>query len=218
MRTDLDFDAVGEILREAAQTLICPRFRCLDQAAISTKSHDNDLVTVVDLETEEFLCRRLTALLPGSGAMGEESVYRDAARKKILDGPDPVWIVDPVDGTANYARGIPEFAIIVALAQRGRTLAGWIHDPLSGRLYVAERGSGVWRGWLPGPDRKPRRQGVGGDGRMSVPTSGGAVRRPFRGAAAQRQRRPRLIWRWRTDGWISASSACSIHGITRQGC
>ncbi len=146
MRTDLDFAAVGEVLREAAETLVLPRFRHLEDKEICIKSHDEDLVTVVDLETEDFLSRRLTALLPGSLAMGEEAVYRAPACAACLEGTAPVWIIDPVDGTANYAHGIPQFAIIVALAKGGRTVAGWIYDPLTCRLFTAEAGAGAWCG------------------------------------------------------------------------
>ena len=144
MKGDSDFDGVGDILREAADTLICPRFRCLDAAAIATKSHADDLVTIADLETEEFLSRHLTALLPGSLAVGEESVFRDPARKACLDSDKPVWVIDPVDGTANFVHGLPGFAIIIALVERRRTIRGWIYDPLSRRLYKTEAGAGVW--------------------------------------------------------------------------
>jgi fructose-1,6-bisphosphatase/inositol monophosphatase family enzyme len=144
MRGEFDFSAVGDILREAAETLILPRFRNLNESEIRTKSHPGDLVTPVDLESEAFLSDRLSALLPGSRAMGEEAVYRDPACKACLDDAAPVWIIDPVDGTSNYARGSAEFAVIVALAEGGRTVAGWIYDPLTGRLFAAERGGGAW--------------------------------------------------------------------------
>jgi len=144
MAIDVDFDSVGDLLREAADTLVCPRFRHLDAASICTKSHEGDLVTVADLETEVFLTRHLTALLPGSLAMGEEAVYQDPANRTCLHGDAPVWIIDPVDGTANFARGNPAFAIIVALVRNRRTVAGWIYDPMTRRLFMTERGGGVW--------------------------------------------------------------------------
>ncbi|MBN2751850.1 MAG: inositol monophosphatase [Rhodospirillaceae bacterium] len=144
MGIDLDFDAVGEIMQEAADNLVCPRFCCLDAESIHSKSHKNDLVTIADLETEVFLSQRLMALLPGSVAMGEEAVYRDPRNRAYLDGDDPVWIIDPVDGTANFARGNPAFGIIVALVHHRQTLAGWIYAPLERRLFTTERGGGCW--------------------------------------------------------------------------
>ena len=144
MRKSLDFDRVGEVLREAADTLVCPRFRRLDDTAISTKSHQDDLVTIADLEAEVFLTRELTALLPDSRALGEEAVYQDPSAKAILDTDAPVWIIDPVDGTANFARGSTAFGIIVALVHERRTVAGWIYDPLQRRLFTTETGAGAW--------------------------------------------------------------------------
>lgn len=144
MPDEVSFERVGAILREAADTLIRPRFRHLDADAVTIKSHANDLVTVADLETEVFLTRRLTDLLPGSQVLGEEAVYQDPETRKVLDGDAPVWIVDPVDGTANFARGVPKFGVIVALVQNRRTLAGWIFDPLTERLYTAAVGAGAW--------------------------------------------------------------------------
>lgn len=144
MADEVSFERVGAIIREAADTLIRPRFRHLEADAVSVKTHENDLVTVADLETEVFLTRRLTDLLPGSLVLGEEAVYQTPEIGQVLDGDAPVWIVDPVDGTANFARGVPKFGVIVALVQNRRTLAGWIHDPVSGRLYTAAADAGAW--------------------------------------------------------------------------
>ena len=146
MPDEVSFERVGAILREAADTLIRPRFRHLDADAVTIKSHANDLVTVADLETEVFLTRRLTDLLPGSQVLGEEAVYQAPETRKVLDGDAPVWIVDPVDGTANFANSNPRFAVVVALVVDGVTRAGWIHDPVPNRTIHAELGQGAWRG------------------------------------------------------------------------
>jgi fructose-1,6-bisphosphatase/inositol monophosphatase family enzyme len=58
----------------------------------------------------------------------------------------PVWIVDPIDGTRNFAHGRPTFAVMVALARGGEGVAAWILEPVSGRFGVAERGGGAWMG------------------------------------------------------------------------
>src|SRR3546814_2298971 len=63
-----------------------------------------------------------------------------------LDTAAPVWIIDPIDGTRNFAHGRPVFAIMVGLAQAGESLAAWILEPVSGRFGVAERGGGAWMG------------------------------------------------------------------------
>lgn len=144
MPDEVEFERVGAIIREAAATLIRPRFRHLEAEAISVKSHADDLVTVADLEAEAFLTRRLVDLLPGSRVLGEEAVYQDPQTRDVLDGDAPVWIVDPVDGTANFVRGVPKFGVIVALVRHRRTQAGWILDPLADRLYTARAGAGAW--------------------------------------------------------------------------
>jgi len=139
-----DAGAVGAILREVAAAEILPRFRNLARENIRSKAHEGDLVTIADLAAERELQHRLTALLPGSVTLGEEAVYQNPDVKVCVEGDSPVWIIDPVDGTANFASGDEHFAVIVALAYRRRTVAGWILDPVNDRLYSAERGAGVW--------------------------------------------------------------------------
>jgi fructose-1,6-bisphosphatase/inositol monophosphatase family enzyme len=140
-----DIDRVSAIIRDVAEAEILPRFRRLASADIREKG-PGDLVTVADEESERQLTRRLMELVPNSVVIGEEAV---AADQKVLDrvfGEAPVWIVDPVDGTSNFAAGKPAFGVIVAYVQRGETLAGWIHDPLGKRTAIAMKGEGAWSG------------------------------------------------------------------------
>jgi fructose-1,6-bisphosphatase/inositol monophosphatase family enzyme len=104
----------------------------------------NDLVTVVDLAMERRLTPALAGLLPGSTVVGEEAVADDEQIHDRLDADAPVWLIDPVDGTTNFTEGRPMIAVIVALVQRGRTVAGWIHDPLGGTTATVEEGAGAW--------------------------------------------------------------------------
>lgn len=138
-----DPDRVAAILREVADEEILPRFRSLAEGDVRTKSGPDDLVTVADEAAERALARRLPELLPGSVVVGEEGVADDPAVLDRMHGDDAVWIVDPVDGTINFANGRPAFGTIVALAQGGRTAMGWILDPLGGRLAFAEAGQGA---------------------------------------------------------------------------
>ena len=142
--SEVDFERVGAILRQAADQFVCPRFRCLDDDAVSIKTHENDLVTIADLEAEVFLSGRLSDLLPGSLILGEEAVFQDPSTRRVLDTDDPVWIIDPIDGTANFTGGLPAFGIIVALVQHRRTVAGWIYDPLTRSMYSSAIGAGAW--------------------------------------------------------------------------
>src|SRR6185437_792815 len=99
---------------------VMPRFEKLESGDISEKG-PGDLVTVADIAAEHRLTPALRGLLPGSLVVGEEAVAADPAVLALLDGDDYVWVVDPIDGTANFAAGIPLFAVMVALIRRGET-------------------------------------------------------------------------------------------------
>ncbi|MBO4569501.1 MAG: inositol monophosphatase [Candidatus Methanomethylophilaceae archaeon] len=111
--------------------------------SVSVKGTKENLVTSMDVENERFLRRELTALIPGSSFKGEEG---DEAR--ILE-KGYTWIVDPIDGTANFSRGIPETGISVALMKDGKPLAGVVHNPFNGAMYCAEKGKGAFKGGIP---------------------------------------------------------------------
>lgn len=130
------------IMREVAATEILPRFRALGADEIFEKT-PGDLVTVADRNAEDAFAKILPPLLPGSLLLGEEGFEADPTRLQALAGDDPVWIVDPVDGTKNFAEGRAPFAVIVALAHKGRTLAGWIIDPITDEAIYALAGEGA---------------------------------------------------------------------------
>lgn len=136
-------EVVGQIIREAAESEILPRFKNLQASQIREKK-PNQLVTEADIEAEKVLSRRLCQLLPGA-VVGEEGVEADPALMTALERPGVVWVIDPVDGTANFAHGNPRFAVVVALVVDGVTVAGWIHDPVPNRTITAQMGQGAWR-------------------------------------------------------------------------
>ncbi|MEL6365563.1 MAG: inositol monophosphatase [Pseudomonadota bacterium] len=139
--------AVDTVIREVAEEHVLPLFRNLGREDVSTKSGPTDLVTVADVAAEQALIPRLTALLPGSRVLGEEGAAKDPKLLGVLDGDEPVWVVDPIDGTRNFVNGSKEFATMVALVERGETLAGWIYPPVDGDCAIVERGSGArWKG------------------------------------------------------------------------
>jgi len=140
----VDIDLVSAIIREAAEAEILPRFNRLAAGDIEEKTGPKDLVTAADVEAEAVLSRRLAGLLPGSTVVGEEAVANDPAVLGRLEGADPVWVIDPVDGTYNFTQGRPDFSVIVALVIGGRTRSGWIHDPIGNATVSAEEGSGAW--------------------------------------------------------------------------
>ncbi len=136
--------AVAAVIAQVAEAEILPRFRCLSAGQIREKS-PGQLVTDADVAAEAALGPLLCALLPGA-VVGEEAVAANPALLTALERPGPVWVIDPVDGTANFARGDSRFAVIVALVVDQVTRMGWIYDPLTQRTVHAELGGGAWEG------------------------------------------------------------------------
>lgn len=132
--------AVHAIMQDAANRAILPRYQRLGAGEIIEKAAD-DLVTVADRESEAILSEALSRLLPEASVVGEEAAFADPS---LLDrlGDSLCWIIDPIDGTHNFALGKPPFGVLVALAERGETIGGWILDPLSGRFCHATAGGG----------------------------------------------------------------------------
>lgn len=137
-------EAVAALMRDAATRAILPRYQSLTADQIDAKAAD-DVVTVADKEAELILAEGLAKILPEAAIVGEEATHADPALLERL-GDTLCWIIDPLDGTNNFARGQQPFGVMVALAEAGETIAGWIFDPLSGRLCHAHRGGGAWLG------------------------------------------------------------------------
>ena len=138
--------AVQALMRDAAERAILPRYRSLAASEIVTKSQKGaltDVVTIADKEAEAILGEGLSRLLPEAAIVGEEAADADPAVLERL-GDALCWIVDPLDGTNNFAEGKPPFGILIALAEYGETIAGWVYDVLSGRLCQATRGGGAF--------------------------------------------------------------------------
>jgi len=135
-------DDVTEVLCEAAETVIAPRFRSLAACDVEEKAPD-ELVTVADREAEELITRGLRAVIKVP-VVGEEAAAANSGLLDSLREEPLVWLVDPLDGTANFVAGSPDYAVMAALVREGQTVASWIVRPGDG-IYVAERGSGAWK-------------------------------------------------------------------------
>ncbi|MFF7154932.1 inositol monophosphatase family protein [Streptomyces sp. NPDC008139] len=135
--------AVEDVIRAVVAAEVVPRWRRLGDDDISRKSGPYDLVTTADRRAEERLTEELAALLPGSVVVGEEAVSADSGVLERLGGDDPVWVVDPVDGTSAFVRGEDGFATLVALVRDGVPLASWTYAPQRGLFATARRGRGA---------------------------------------------------------------------------
>lgn len=134
---------VPDLLRETAERVILPRYQTLAAHEIRAKTAADDLVTVADEEAEALLTDGLLKLLPGSVVVGEEAVAAEPASIHRLGGHEPVWVIDPLDGTANFAAGTPIFAVMVALVLGNETIGGFVYDPLGQRMAEARPGGGA---------------------------------------------------------------------------
>lgn len=140
-----DIDRVSELLCIVGQEEIMSRFRNLTKGEIIEKA-PGELVTVADRAAERALSRGLKGILPGSLVVGEEAAAGDPEVFAHFDQNQPVWTVDPIDGTTNFTQGVEIFAVMVGLVRNNRTLAGWIYDPVNDDVVVADEGGGAWQG------------------------------------------------------------------------
>ena len=132
------------LLRAAARTEIMPRFRKLGADSIRTKSGPLDLVTDADTAAEAMITRGLHRLHPGCLVVGEEAAASDHSLLGRLAGADLAFTVDPVDGTSNFAVGLPLFGTMAAVIEKGDVVACVIHDPVVDSSSIAVRGEGAW--------------------------------------------------------------------------
>lgn len=140
----LDLQSLAsDVAREAGELAL--RRRTEGVAIAATKSALADIVTEADREVEELIRRRLAEARPDDGFLGEESGAQRGSG-------DVTWVVDPIDGTVNYAYGIPAYAVSIAAVAgepvpgKWEALAGAVFNPASGELFRAARGEGAWLG------------------------------------------------------------------------
>jgi fructose-1,6-bisphosphatase/inositol monophosphatase family enzyme len=156
-----DAQRVAELIRETAAAELLPRFRTLAKEDIRQKK-PGDFVTVADIASEQRLASGLAKILPGVPVVGEEAVEADPGLVDLIGRPgESCWIVDPLDGTANFAAGKDCFAVIVCLVHDTKAVAGWILDVPRGQMAVALKGQGVTLEGMPVRRGRPERPPIG---------------------------------------------------------
>lgn len=140
----IDVGALAALLQDAAIQEIRPRFRKLGAGDIRAKSEPTDLVTEADEAAERHLRRAIASLAPDALFVGEESVAADPTILHKLADADLAVVVDPIDGTFNFASGIPAFGVMASVVWKGETVAGIIYDPMGDDWVIAEKGSGAY--------------------------------------------------------------------------
>ncbi len=142
--TAIDVTMLAGIMRDAAKAEILPRFRRLDRNMVKTKSEAIDLVTEADLSAERVITARIGDLWPDALVVGEEAVAAMPQLLSKLGDADLAITLDPVDGTANFAAGLPVFAVMASVVVNAEVVAGIIYDPMGDDWLMAERGAGAW--------------------------------------------------------------------------
>lgn len=120
-----------DIVRDASELMVTDGF------IIAQKGGCENIVTSSDMAVQEFLCKRLSELVPDSGFLCEEKDIHDTRHEYT-------WIIDPIDGTANYSRDIDQCAICVGLKHLDEMLMGVVYIPRTGEMFHAEKGKGAY--------------------------------------------------------------------------
>lgn len=137
----MDTQAVGQAIRRAAAREVVPRFRRLAAGDVNEKS-PGDIVTVADLACEVALGESLRRIqdIP---VVGEEATAADPSVAQALSSEPAVWVIDPIDGTSNFAAGSADYAVMVAYVEQGQAQASWIWQPSHNVMASATRGRGA---------------------------------------------------------------------------
>lgn len=154
--TRQDHERLDAILREAARREVMPRFRRLAAGDIRAKRNPVDVVTEADEAAERFICAELAKAFPGAALIGEEAVTEDPSLLANLGQADLAIVIDPIDGTLNYASDLSLFAVMAAVVVRGEIVAAVIHDPTADDSAMALRGEGAWMASADGASRDLR--------------------------------------------------------------
>lgn len=137
-------ETIVEILREAARLDIMPRFRGEVPLDVRAKTSHTDLVTAADEAAERRITAALHKAFPGALVIGEEAVSADESLLGTLAGAERSIILDPIDGTKNFASGLPLFGVMAAVVDKGETVCGIILDPILDDYALALKGEGAW--------------------------------------------------------------------------
>lgn len=127
----INVSSIITIVRSASSLMVKEGF------SIEEKGTVENIVTSTDIAVQHFLMKRLSEILPNSGFLCEEEDFQDTAHQCV-------WIIDPIDGTTNYARGNENCGISVALVKNGVTLVGVVYSPWREQLWYAEKGRGAF--------------------------------------------------------------------------
>jgi fructose-1,6-bisphosphatase/inositol monophosphatase family enzyme len=138
--TNLEQSQIRDLVRKTAAIEIMPRFQNLSAQDVSTKSRDDDLVTKADLASEAMITAGLQTLFPKAVVVGEEAISKHPSLRSEISDHEICFVIDPIDGTWNFANGILLFGIILAVLHYGQPIYGLLYDPVMDDFIEADLG------------------------------------------------------------------------------
>jgi len=144
--SDYLLDAAVSAAREAGALIVSASPE--DRVSSETKATAKNLLTKVDVACQDIIVKTLLSMVPESRILGEENVAPGAAAsalaaKEAMDKDGLVWVIDPIDGTANFVDGIPLSTVSIACVLRDEVLVGVVYDPFRDELFQAAKGQGA---------------------------------------------------------------------------
>jgi myo-inositol-1(or 4)-monophosphatase len=145
-----DLDRLTDTIRAVARAELVPRFGRVERHF----KGDGSVVTAADGASQDALQSALKSQWPAYGVLGEE-MPQAAQRRALAGAAGGLWVVDPLDGTSNFAAGFPFYAVSVALLVGGRTALGVVYDPSRDECFAARAGAGAFLNGQPLPPAPP---------------------------------------------------------------
>lgn len=142
--TSDDLDWLALTLTQAAAEHVMPRFGQLAASQVRIKSSAFDIVTDADEACEQAITHLLKIRFPHAVVIGEEAADRNPSLLDALASAELAFLIDPLDGTRNFASSLPLFGVMAAAVVRGQVVGGVIHDPVSGTTALARAHEGAW--------------------------------------------------------------------------
>ena len=159
--TEAQQTSLIQIVRRTARAEILPRFRNLTEGQISTKSGPSDLVTEADTAAEAMITRAILRLFPNATILGEETSAQDPKSREKAANAELAFIVDPIDGTWNFAHGVPLFGVILAATRFGKPIFGLLYDPITDDWITAAEDGPAMQSEITTPSRQLATSGGG---------------------------------------------------------
>lgn len=135
---EIDLQGLTSLIRTVVTTELLPHFNNVSRQY----KRDGSVVTVADKYMQEKLTAVLAKAYPDIGLLGEEMSSQQ--QQQLLAEGKPIWCLDPIDGTSNFATGMPYFSVSLALISGGEVVAGLVYDPILDECFYAQQGQGAW--------------------------------------------------------------------------